>query len=131
MIRRLTLVLALVLAASASSASDYEVVWTNGDATETALWVRVCDREACSRAVAVECGPGATCRTRFAELPERRDLWIASSADGVLWSATSNPVSTDACLLSPVCRFDADRNGKVAIISDLQEFLKVLGKSWP
>lgn len=126
---RLSLALFLALAVPAS-ASDYEVLWTNGDPVEAAKWVRVCDRETCSRAVAVDCAPGATCRTRFSEMPERRDLWVVSSVDGALWSSESNPVSTDACLLSSVCKFDHDRNGKVTVISDLQEFLRVLGKAW-
>ena len=110
-------------------ASDYEALWKNNDPAQAAKWVRLCDRASCSRSVAVDCAPGATCRTRFTDPPSSRDLWVAVSVDGAVWSLPSNTIVSDACLLSTACRVDLDRSGTVTV-ADFAEFMKVLGTAW-
>lgn len=112
-----------------AQAGDYEALWRNPDPARAASWVRLCDRATCSRAVAVSCAPGAECRTRFTDPPAGRDLWVASSEDGAVWSLPSNSIASDACLLSTACRVDVDRSGTVTV-ADFAEFLNVLGSTW-
>lgn len=121
---------ALVLGMAApAGATDYEALWKNNDPAQAAKWVKLCDRASCSRSVAVDCAPGATCRTRFPDPPSSRDLWVAVSVDGAVWSLPSNTIVSDACLLSTACRVDIDRSGTVTT-ADFAEFLKVLGTAW-
>lgn len=122
-------VLCYLATCSTARASDYEALWRNSDPTTAAKWVRLCDRATCSRAVAVDCAPGATCRTRFTDPPAGRDVWVASSADGAVWSLPSNSLASDVCLLSTACRVDIDRSGTVTV-ADFAEFLRVLGTTW-
>lgn len=127
---RLALVAALLVgAAGTAQAVDYEALWKNTDPERAVTWVRLCDASGCSRAVAVDCAPGATCRTRFVDPPAGRNVFVAVSTDGAEWSAPSNAIATDACLLSKACRFDVDRSGTVTI-ADFSELLKLLGTSY-
>ena len=118
-----------LMASSPAQASDYEALWRNNDPTRAATWVRLCDTATCSRSVAVDCAPGATCRTRFVDPPAGRDVWVASSADGSVWSLPSNSLASDVCLLSTACRVDIDRSGTITA-ADFAEFLKVMGTAW-
>jgi hypothetical protein len=123
------LAIVALMASSGAQASDYEALWKNSDPAQAAKWVKLCDTSSCSRAVAVVCAPGATCRTRFPDPPSSRNLWVAVSADGAVWSLPSNTVVSDACLLSTACRVDIDRSGTVTT-ADFAELLKVLGTAW-
>lgn len=123
------LAIVALVAAQPAWAVDYEALWRNSDPSRSAKWVRLCDTASCSRAVAVDCAPGATCRTRFPDPPGSRSLWVAVSADGSTWSLPSNSIVSDACLLSTACRFDIDRSGTVTT-ADFAEFLQVFGTAW-
>lgn len=127
--RAAALVLVGLLLAGGAAASDYEALRKNNDPAQAAKWVKLCDRASCSRSVAVDCAPGATCRTRFPDPPSSRNLWVAVSADGAVWSLPSNTIVSDACLLSTACRVDLDRSGTVTV-ADFAEFMKVLGTAW-
>ena len=121
--------LLLLLIASGARATDFEAIWKNNDPTETATWVKLCDRAACSRAVAVDCAPGATCTTRFPDPPAAREMFVIVSADGATWSVPSGVVDSTACLLSPACRIDGDRSGSVTVL-DFSRFFGLLGTRW-
>ena len=119
-------ILVYIASCTAARAGDYEALWLNSDPTTAAHWVKLCDRAGCSRAVAVDCAPGATCRTRFADPPAARNVYVASSADGSVWSIPSNAIDTDVCLISPACRLDVDRDGLIGG-TDFAEFVRWFG----
>jgi hypothetical protein len=123
------LTITILLASSPAGAADYEALWKNNDPAQRATWVKLCDTASCSRSVAVDCAPGATCRTRFTDPPSSRNLWVAVSTDGAVWALPSNTIVSDACLLSTACRVDIDRSGTVSV-ADFAEFMKVLGTAW-
>ena len=103
----------------------YEALFTNTD-KRPSTHASLCSVDGCVETQPVSCEPGARCRVRFSNAPDRRVYWVKLSNDGQTWSPESNRVDVLECSSNLVCRFDYDRDGSVGL-TDFKVFLLTLG----